>query len=694
MLRFRASAAPCLRGFIAHPGRLIILIATAAMLGVHAPRASAQTRQADAGGVTEYADPPVLQSEGGVLRATFIVKRSVIHIGGRAINSYTFNDLYCPPTLRVKPGDTLELTFENQSNQPTNIHFHGLTVSPLNNGDNIFVRVDPGHTFNYVINIPADHNPGLYYYHAHAHGIAERQVTYGFSGALLIDGQLDAYPELKDVADHVMVLKDIQVSPFGNVPQDVVTSRTVTRTVNGLLKPTLRIRPGETQLWRIANTGANLYYRLHLGGRKFWVIAEDGNPTLSMLPRTEYTLGPSARVEIMVQFDSPGAFVLATHKVRTGPAGDGNSAVELVKVVCEGEAVATPAALPMDRDCCARPIEDYRDDAISAKRLIVFNETDTDFRVNNRVFNENRIDTRVPLGSIEEWTVRNATDELHQFHIHQTDFQITEINGKPVEFTGHRDNFIIPVRGEVKMIIPFTNPVIVGNFVYHCHIMEHEDGGMMATIQVFDPANPDGVPPPSEHVVSPPADANARGGPIHLTDDRGRPWRGEDARADLLLVSFGYSHCNGACPRTVGLLHDTLNALGAERDRVQPVMVSIDPQRDDVARLREYVEESNGGFIALTGDARQIAQVAGEFGVAYQRQPAKADGSYGLSHSTNLYLTTRDGRVLARFELTDAAERIADEARAKLALMNVKDDATTVTAAAGVVDATNSKGGL
>ena len=103
-----------------------------------------------------------------------------------------------------------------------------------------------------------------------------------------------------------MVLKDIQISPFGNVPQDIVTSRSAIRTVNGLINPVIRMHPGETQFWRIANTGANLYYRLTLSGQKFWVLAEDGNPTLQMSSVTEYLLGPSARVEVVVQFPSAG----------------------------------------------------------------------------------------------------------------------------------------------------------------------------------------------------------------------------------------------------------------------------------------------------------------------------------------------------------------------------------------------------
>lgn len=619
-----------------------------------------------AGPQPEFANPTEFRSENGVLRGKFVLQPTSLEFNGRSVRTNTYNGLYCPPTLRAKPGDTVELEFVNNFNQPSNIHFHGMVVSPLYNGDNIFVRVDPGHTFNYRFVIPKDHTPGLYYYHAHSHGFSERQITFGFTGALVVEGQLDAYPDLKDVKEQIMVLKDIQISLVGDVPQDIVTSRTAIRTVNGQINPIIHAQPGETQFWRIANTGANLYYRLTLGGQPFYVVAEDANPTLNMLPVTEYLLGPSARVEVMVAFPSAGKYVLKTEQVRTGPAGDGYPPAELVTVLCEGSPVAQKIELPVKRDCCINPIEDLSKLPINQKRLIVFNETDNDFRVNNQVFDEDRIDTRVPLGNVEEWTVRNATDELHQFHIHQTDFQVTEINGKPVEFTGHRDNFVIPIRGEVKMIIPFTNPIIVGNFVYHCHIIEHEDGGMMATIQVYDPKNPDAVPAPWEHIVTPPADAQARGGPIHLTDQFGKPWRSEDAHPDLLLVSFGYTNCKGVCPRTQALFHETLEQLKTLASRVQPVLVTIDPARDTPEQLRAYASESDMNLVGLTGSQEQIDEVAREFGVAFKKLPALPDGSYGMSHSSNIFLTTRDGRIIERFDLVTPPEQIAQRARQAL----------------------------
>jgi cytochrome oxidase Cu insertion factor (SCO1/SenC/PrrC family) len=262
--------------------------------------------------------------------------------------------------------------------------------------------------------------------------------------------------------------------------------------------------------------------------------------------------------------------------------------------------------------------------------------------------------------------VRNATDELHQFHIHQMDFQVTQMNGKPVEFTGHRDNIVVPIRGEVKLIMPFTDPVMVGNFVYHCHIVEHEDGGMMAIIQVYDPKAPDAVPPPWEHVVAPPANVAAKGGPIHLMDHDGNAWRSEDAPVPLLLVSFGYTHCASACPRTQVLLAQSLELLADDAGSVQPLVVTIDPERDTPTVMNEYLAATGGTLVGLTGSTDEIARVARDFGVAYAPLPRRPDGSYGMSHSTDIFLATRSGIIIERFDLLTPPETIAEKVREAL----------------------------
>jgi FtsP/CotA-like multicopper oxidase with cupredoxin domain len=133
-----------------------------------------------------------------------------------------------------------------------------------------------------------------------------------------------------------------------------------------------------------------------------------------------------------------------------------------------------------------QPISGIR---IDAKRLIVFSEDVVTglFFINHQTFDAKRVDVRVPLGSIEDWTIRNASEELHVFHMHQLPFQVISINGKAQTFNGLRDTIDVPIHGEVVVRMAFTDPTILGRFMYHCHILEHEDKGMMAQIEVFDP---------------------------------------------------------------------------------------------------------------------------------------------------------------------------------------------------------------
>jgi FtsP/CotA-like multicopper oxidase with cupredoxin domain len=120
---------------------------------------------------------------------------------------------------------------------------------------------------------------------------------------------------------------------------------------------------------------------------------------------------------------------------------------------------------------------------------MVFSEDGTTglFFINHRIFDHERVDVRVPLGNTEDWTVRNSSDELHIFHIHQGHFQVMSVNGQPQPFDGFVDTVNLPIHGEVKIRIPFTDPKIVGRFMFHCHILEHEDKGMMAQVEVYDP---------------------------------------------------------------------------------------------------------------------------------------------------------------------------------------------------------------
>ena len=221
------------------------------------------------------------------------------------------------------------------------------------------------------------------------------------------------------------------------------------------------------------------------------MLAQDGNAKNQLVETKQLIIPPAARYEVLVRGGRPG--------VNTGPDGDVYPGQLLATVQVSKPAVTNPLPLPT----IFPPVPDLREAQIDGTRTVVFADADSDdpdaqFTINGQFYDHARIDTTVTLGTTEEWTIQNTSRELHVFHIHQTDFQVTEIDGESVPFTGYQDTVSLPfakkkrgtlVPGEVKVIIPFTNPVIAGQFVYHCHIVQHADQGMMANIQVVPPGS-------------------------------------------------------------------------------------------------------------------------------------------------------------------------------------------------------------
>lgn len=455
---------------------LCALLLPTLMIGT-LPRAAAQDIR------ETFANPPELFSKAGRLEVVLEAKKKQIAVADQTVTTTVYNGSFVPPVLRVRPGDTLALRLVNATDRPTNLHFHGLNVSPRKPSDDIFVHVMPGQSFDYRIRFPVDHPPGLFWFHPHMHGDAEEQVQGGLSGGLIVEGLLDPVPALAGITERIMLLKDLQVTDEGTSPDedDLDSNAGTTRTVNGQVNPVLSIRPGEIQLWRIANIGANITYRLALDGHHLYRIARDGNRQIEITADDEILLAPSSRVEVLVQGGAPGLYRFRTLPYSSGPEGDQYPEATLATLVSQGAADGTrqlPKALP--------GVADLRGEPIARHRTVTFTETEdsSKFFINGRQFDANRVDTTAKLGDVEEWTIANRSDEMHVFHIHQLDFQVVERDGRSQPFVGRQDTVLVPPRAEAKILIPFVNPVILGKFVYHCHILEHEDKGMMAVVEV------------------------------------------------------------------------------------------------------------------------------------------------------------------------------------------------------------------
>jgi FtsP/CotA-like multicopper oxidase with cupredoxin domain len=429
---------------------------------------------------TPLQDPPELVSHDGVLQAQIVVAREQVDVAGRKLWALTYNGRYMPPTLRIRPGDRMELALENRLDKATNLHVHGLHVSPAGNSDNVFIHIHPGQTFHYSYQFPDNLAPGTYWYHSHAHPISAPQVAGGMSGIIIVDG-LKQYlpPNLRDITEHVIALKDFQIQGDAIKTEDLHISAPTNRTVNGQLNPIIQIRPGEVQLWRLANVSANIYYKLQLQGQQFQVIAHDANPVDRIWTADSLLLAAGARFDVLVRGGAPGSTQLQTLPYSTGPGGNQFPQATLATVVSEGPPTS-PVALPTT----FAPTEDLSRATVAARRAIVFSENtagDT-YYINGKQFDPNRVDIQAKLNTVEEWTIHNDSNEEHSFHVHVDDFQLMSINGQPHYGHGWQDTASILPNGQIVLRIRFSD--YTGKTVLHCHILNHEDTGMMAVLEI------------------------------------------------------------------------------------------------------------------------------------------------------------------------------------------------------------------
>lgn len=427
-----------------------------------------------------FAQPQVLRSHEGVLRTTFNVAPTTFTVAGKSVRGQSYAGQFLGPTLRVRPGDTIEIQLRNQLGKETNFHTHGLHTSPVGISDNV-LRVMKTGTDNAIrIKVPWDIAPGTYWYHAHLHGLTEEQVFSGLAGALIVDGLTERLPAaLRSVPDRLVALKDLQVKDGAIVTDNINSDAPTTRTVNGLVNPVIPGRPGEAQLLRLANMSADIWYRLKLDGARFQVLAEDANPVGRVWGADELVLPPGKRFDVLVRWPQAGTYRLRTLPYSTGKTGDNYPARTLATVQVAGDAV-TPVALPTSMGT----LPDLENDRIASQRKVVFSENTktSQFFINSRQFNMDHVTEYVQLGTTEEWVIRNTSSEMHPFHIHVNDFQVMSINGRSHDAKSLQDVVPLPAHGRVVIRMRFRN--FLGKYVFHCHILAHEDAGMMAIVDV------------------------------------------------------------------------------------------------------------------------------------------------------------------------------------------------------------------
>ncbi len=439
-------------------------------------------------------------------------------VSGKSEFRYQGNNT--PPVIRVQPGTVLNVEYKNElaaqsredcfghpCMQMTNLHFHGLHVSPNAPQDDVLdMMASPGETLHYSVQVPPQQPPGLYWYHTHSHGESYIQDLDGMSGAIVVEG-IDRYvPEVLHMRERILVLRDLvlpsdaaerksvmesvamQTTQCGTAPEDPERAFTV----NGTLRPKIDIAPGERQFWRIVNASPDRYADLELDSASLDVVALDGmplayhDPSVRKRSMSHVLVPPAGRVGAIVTGPAANSHAaLGSRGFDSGPDGDSNPGMVLADIVS-----AQPSKVQARPPLGGKPVYANfspavlkRVEASEPQFVVNFTEDKQGFYINGQKFEMNSGPMlTVNVGSLHHWRVINPTKEVHPFHIHQVHFLVYAVDGKPAENPVWLDTVNVAYGSSVDLVMDFTDPIIRGMSLFHCHLLSHEDKGMMAKI--------------------------------------------------------------------------------------------------------------------------------------------------------------------------------------------------------------------
>lgn len=408
---------------------------------------------------------------------------------GKVTEAYTFNGSVPGPTLEVYEGDRVIVHFRNELPEATTIHWHGLHIPAVMDGSPLS-PVAPGASFDYVFTIKRG-TAGTYWYHPHPDVRSGYQIAKGLFGAVIVRSRDDP---LRGIPERLLILSDNRFRADGSVdfaePQstqgqiDEVNGREGdVLLVNGQLAPTLSIRSGEIQRWRVINVAAARVYRLALAGHTLLHVGSDGGLFERPVELNEIEVANSERVELLVRgAGAPGDRVaLQTlpydrYVPQTRPR-DWQVARDLLTMVYAPEPRVVSPAVPST----LRHVEPLDSTAATATQVIVLSQG----LINGKMMDMSRVDVHAPLGATEIWEIENVVGMDHPFHLHGFQFQVLERGGKTEPFASWKDVVNVRKHESVRIIVRYDD--FPGMWMYHCHILDHEDHGMMGILEVRSP---------------------------------------------------------------------------------------------------------------------------------------------------------------------------------------------------------------
>ena len=455
-------------------------------------------------------EPEVLRSKNGKLTVDLVVAETLVEIDGVKVRTKTYNGSLPGPTLMAKPGDLITVNFKNELAESTNLHAHGLHVSPEGNSDNVMIEVHPGETFTYEYQLDASHPSGISWYHPHLHGAAANQIFAGLYGAIVVE---DAEPVVAN-RERMLVFSDIDFDDNGNLaepgPMALLMGREGKRILlNGQSQPDLEFDSGAVEHWRIVNACSSRFLHLHWSAGKAELIAMDGYRFEVAESVEELVLAPGNRGELVMRLGSSKFDLTFDSVAHPDSMSAPTVGYRLATFKPSGKTVEPASGLASGVLISAR---DIRSESVAAKRKFtlampsmasLMNGDDSGsgnmggmngmnhgshgagalsgFTINGESFDMNKVNTRVELGTFEEWEIVNTSNMNHPFHLHVWPMQILSINGEEVQEPKWQDVISVPYLGKIKVRIAFEN--FGGKTMYHCHILDHEDLGMMGVIE-------------------------------------------------------------------------------------------------------------------------------------------------------------------------------------------------------------------
>lgn len=545
-----------------HQSGIVTLLAMSTMLlgcsstfaGKNHPDCAYQMIDVEKYGKQPFQNPPDLRAQNGRLETAFTVQYTdpkTTKIAGCGVKLRTYGGKLVAPTLRVKQGDVIDLLLKNnlpkespneiqaqfdQENQnayldtvpasfnTTNMHFHGLHVSPAGNSDNVLLAIAPQSNFPYEVTLPKDHPIGTYWYHAHAHGSTSIQVGSGMAGAIVIEDDPSVTPKALLAAnanEKIFVLQSIlynqqgelnnitSLFPGGDCSQssnkDTWPCSKRRITINGQIVPVITMKRGEVQRWRLIDTAFREGIAFAVEGHDLHEIALDGN----YLGRVDtwkdgkaIDLQPGYRSDVLIKASmTPGEYRIVDQPTSKEnalrQADEPEHLLAILKVTDEVDDMALPTSAEM---AALAPFGDLdlSKQAVGVQEVAFKLGQDMPgkknyFQVNYRAFNPDHV-RQLALGGVDMWSLTTVGDPAavpnsipplkHVFHIHVNPFQWqrTGPDGKPQMVW--KDTLL--VQGPAVTNVYTQYRTYTGKFVMHCHILDHEDLGMMEVEEVVN----------------------------------------------------------------------------------------------------------------------------------------------------------------------------------------------------------------